>query len=93
MFEELKPRIEPDVVFTHARHDLHQDHRVVCELTWNTLRDHLILEYEIPKYDGGPRSPERLRASVEGARDGKSKTDLGCISESARQALVRPIPT
>jgi LmbE family N-acetylglucosaminyl deacetylase len=42
----------PDVVFTHHRHDLHQDHRLVCELTWNTFRDHLILEYEIPKYDG-----------------------------------------
>ena len=43
---------EPHVVFTHQRHDLHQDHRLLCELTWNTFRDHLILEYEIPKYDG-----------------------------------------
>ncbi|HWT23606.1 MAG TPA: PIG-L deacetylase family protein [Solirubrobacteraceae bacterium] len=42
----------PDVIFTHQRHDLHQDHRLLCELTWNTFRDHLILEYEIPKYDG-----------------------------------------
>jgi LmbE family N-acetylglucosaminyl deacetylase len=51
-FEELKARIAPQVVFTHAREDLHQDHRLVSELTWNTFRDHLILEYEIPKYDG-----------------------------------------
>ena len=51
-FEELKARIEPDVVLTHTRDDHHQDHRLVCELTWNTFRDHLILEYEIPKYDG-----------------------------------------
>lgn len=51
-FEELKSRLDPDLVFTHARHDLHQDHRLVCELTWNTFRDHLIFEYEIPKYDG-----------------------------------------
>jgi LmbE family N-acetylglucosaminyl deacetylase len=51
-FEELKGEIAPDVVFTHYRDDLHQDHRLVSELTWNTFRDHLILEYEIPKYDG-----------------------------------------
>ena len=48
---------EPDVVFTHQRHDLHQDHRLLCELTWNTFRDHLILEYEIPKYDGDFGAP------------------------------------
>lgn len=51
MIEGLKPSA-PDVVFTHLRNDLHQDHRLVCELTWNTFRDHVILEYEIPKYDG-----------------------------------------
>jgi LmbE family N-acetylglucosaminyl deacetylase len=51
-FEDLKSRCDPDVVLTHTRDDLHQDHRLVCELTWNTFRDHLILEYEIPKWDG-----------------------------------------
>lgn len=51
-FEELKSEFSPDVILTHQRSDLHQDHRVTCELTWNTFRDHLILEYEIPKYDG-----------------------------------------
>jgi LmbE family N-acetylglucosaminyl deacetylase len=51
-FEELKEEIAPDVVFTHQRDDLHQDHRLVCELTWNTFRDHLVLEYEVPKVDG-----------------------------------------
>lgn len=56
-FEALKKRISPDLIFTHYRHDLHQDHRVVSELTWNTFRDHLILEYEIPKYDGDLGSP------------------------------------
>jgi LmbE family N-acetylglucosaminyl deacetylase len=45
------------VVFTHYRNDLHQDHRVVAELTWNTYRRHLILEYEIPKYDGDTGAP------------------------------------
>ena len=52
VFEDLKSRVDPDLILTHTRHDLHQDHRVVCELTWNTWRDHVILEYEIPKYDG-----------------------------------------
>ena len=56
-FEELKRVFTPDVIFTHCRHDLHQDHRLVCELTWNTFRNHLILEYEIPKYDADLRSP------------------------------------
>ena len=56
-FEELKREISPDLIFTHQRSDLHQDHRVTCELTRNTFRDHLILEYEIPKYDGDMRSP------------------------------------
>lgn len=51
-FEEMKGQVNPDLIFTHWRGDAHQDHRLVSELTWNTFRDHLILEYEIPKYDG-----------------------------------------
>jgi LmbE family N-acetylglucosaminyl deacetylase len=57
VFEGLKSRFDPDLILTHAREDLHQDHRLVCELTWNTWRDHLILEYEIPKYDGDLGTP------------------------------------
>lgn len=56
-FETLKGEPAPDLVFTHYRHDLHQDHRVVSELTWNTFRDQLILEYEIVKYDGDLGTP------------------------------------
>jgi LmbE family N-acetylglucosaminyl deacetylase len=56
-FEELKRKIDPDLIFTHHRLDLHQDHRLVSELTWNTFRDHLILEYEVPKYDADLRAP------------------------------------
>jgi LmbE family N-acetylglucosaminyl deacetylase len=56
-FEQLKQQLSPDLVFTHYRNDLHQDHRLVSDLTWNTFRDHLILEYEIPKYDGDLGSP------------------------------------
>jgi LmbE family N-acetylglucosaminyl deacetylase len=55
-FETLKD-VAPDLILTHARNDLHQDHRLACELTWNTFRDHLILEYEIPKYDGDFGTP------------------------------------
>ena len=55
-FEELKG-FAPDIIFTHFRRDLHQDHRMICELTWNTFRNHFILEYEIPKYDADLRSP------------------------------------
>ena len=57
VFEDMKSRLAPDLILTHGRHDLHQDHRLVCELTWNTWRDHLILEYEIPKYDGDLGTP------------------------------------
>ena len=56
-FEGLKDRPRPDAVFTHFRSDLHQDHRVVNELTWNTFRDHVVLEYEIPKFDGDLGQP------------------------------------
>lgn len=56
-FETLKREFSPDLVFTHYRQDRHQDHRLVSDLTWNTWRDHFILEYEIPKYDGDFGSP------------------------------------
>jgi|SRR5579863_2262993 len=56
-FEGLKREFSPDLIFTHYRSDLHQDHRLISDLTWNTFRDHMILEYEIPKYDGDLGSP------------------------------------
>jgi LmbE family N-acetylglucosaminyl deacetylase len=56
-FEDLKPVMTPDLIFTHYGQDRHQDHRLASELTWNTFRDHFILEYEIPKYDGDLGSP------------------------------------
>jgi LmbE family N-acetylglucosaminyl deacetylase len=55
--EGLKARVNPDLILTHQRHDAHQDHREICQLTWNTFRDHLILEYEIPKWDGDLGQP------------------------------------
>jgi len=66
-FERMKRIVNPDLIFTHYRSDLHQDHRLINELTWNTFRNHLILEYEIPKYDGDLGSPNffvELKESV-----------------------------
>jgi LmbE family N-acetylglucosaminyl deacetylase len=56
-FEELKGIVNPHLIFTHWRGDAHQDHQLVAELTWNTFRNHLILEYEVPKYDGDTGRP------------------------------------
>jgi LmbE family N-acetylglucosaminyl deacetylase len=55
--EDLKRSTNPDVVLTHRGDDAHQDHREVSRLTWNTFRDHLVLEYEIPKWDGDLERP------------------------------------
>lgn len=51
-FDQLRKDVSPDLILTHYRHDLHQDHKLISDLTWNTFRNHLILEYEIMKYDG-----------------------------------------
>jgi len=56
-FEHMKSQVNPDLIFTNWRDDAHQDHRLISELTWNTFRNHLILEYEIPKYDGDMGRP------------------------------------
>ena len=56
-FNQLKSQIAPDLILTHYRDDRHQDHRLISDLTWNTFRDHLIWEYEIPKYDGDIGTP------------------------------------
>ena len=56
-FEDIRSTFDPDVIFTHYRDDRHQDHRILSDLAWNTFRSHLILEYEIPKYDGDLGNP------------------------------------
>ena len=70
-FEQLKGEITPDVILTHYRNDLHQDHRIISDLTWNTFRDHLILEYEIPKYDGDFGCPNLFISLEEEVRQQK----------------------
>jgi LmbE family N-acetylglucosaminyl deacetylase len=78
-FEELKASVVPDLILTHFHHDLHQDHRVVSELTWNTFRDHLILEYEIPKYDGDLASPNLFVPLPEDLWRKKVETIMECF--------------
>jgi len=56
-FERLKNAVKPDIVFSHRNDDMHQDHRVVADLTWNTFRNNLVLQYEIPKYEGDLGTP------------------------------------
>jgi LmbE family N-acetylglucosaminyl deacetylase len=56
-FEDVKREVEPDIILTHRLEDRHQDHRLASELTWNTWRNHLVLEYEIPKYEGDLATP------------------------------------
>jgi LmbE family N-acetylglucosaminyl deacetylase len=73
-FEVLKTRINPDVILTHRRDDAHQDHREVSRLTWNTFRDHCILEYEVPKWDGDMGRPNLYVPVV--ARTLQRKIDL-----------------
>jgi len=89
---------EPHVVFTHQRHDLHQDHRLLCELTWNTFRDHLILEYEIPKYDGDLGRPAiyvqltsaQADAKVAAIREGfPSQAERPWFSDETFRSLMR----
>jgi LmbE family N-acetylglucosaminyl deacetylase len=97
-FEELKRELDPDLIFTHQRLDLHQDHRLISELTWNTFRDHLILEYEIPKYDGDLGAPnvfthldeaickKKVRYILEHF---KSQASNQWFAEEAFQAIMR----
>ena len=77
-FEKLKKQFSPDLVLTHCRNDAHQDHRLISDLTWNTFRDHFILEYEVPKYDGDLGTPNfyvHLKESL-------VQTKIGLISST-----------
>ena len=70
-------KLQPDVIFTHQRDDLHQDHRLLGELTWNAFRSQLILEYEIPKYEGGLTTPNAYVELTRAQASAKIRTLLG----------------
>jgi len=85
-FEKLKKEFTPDLILTHYRNDLHQDHRVICELTWNTFRSHLILEYEVPKYDGDLGAPNFFVGLDRETCEQKAEHILGAFaSQRAKQ--------
>lgn len=88
-FESLKP-YAPDIVLTHYRHDLHQDHRVVNELTWNTFRDHLVLEYEIPKFDGDLGTPNVFVPLTRAELAAKVETLMQCFPSQHARAWFTP---
>ena len=85
-FEELKQSVRPDLILTHFRGDLHQDHRVVNELTWNTFRDHLILEYEIPKYDGDLGVPNAFVPLSRAQLQRKCEVLMQCFPSQSERA-------
>ena len=78
-FEEIRARVNPDLVLTHFLTDRHQDHRVISELTWNTFRSHAVLEYEIPKYDGDLAHPGVFCPISESLVEKKINTLLECF--------------
>ncbi|MCB0631386.1 MAG: PIG-L deacetylase family protein [Saprospiraceae bacterium] len=78
-FESVKRSIDPDVVFTHYRDDRHQDHRLISDLSWNTFRSHLVLEYEIPKYDGDLGIPNFFCKLTEEQAEKKAAILLECF--------------
>jgi LmbE family N-acetylglucosaminyl deacetylase len=82
-FEALKKKVSPDLILTHYRHDLHQDHRVVSDLTWNTFRDHLILEYEIVKYDGDLGTPNCFVPLTQSVARRKISSILECFGSQS----------
>jgi LmbE family N-acetylglucosaminyl deacetylase len=89
-FERLKQAVAPDVVFTHYRNDLHQDHRTISDLTWNTFRNHLVLEYEIPKYDGDIGTPNVYVPLSDEIRDRKVATVMECFSSQRDKPWFTP---
>jgi LmbE family N-acetylglucosaminyl deacetylase len=77
--EGLKGRVRPDVIFTHRRDDGHQDHREISHLSVNSFRDHLTLEYEIPKWDGDLGQPNMYSPLTRPMLDRKIELLLGAF--------------
>lgn len=89
-FESIKQSFNPDLIFTHYRKDYHQDHRVINELTWNTFRDHFILEYEIPKYDGDIGQPTTYMPIANAQRRNKVDSIVKYFESQASRQWFTP---
>ncbi|HZC28033.1 MAG TPA: PIG-L family deacetylase [Actinopolymorphaceae bacterium] len=57
LLEATARRGHADLVLAPSRGDAHQDHRTMAELSTTVWRDHLVLHYEIPKWDGDMSRP------------------------------------
>jgi len=89
-FEELKRTTRPDVVLCHHRHDFHQDHRTIADLTWNTFRQHAILEFEIPKYEGDLGTPNIFVPLPREVADRKVELLMRHFASQAHRTWFRP---
>jgi LmbE family N-acetylglucosaminyl deacetylase len=89
-FEELKGMVKPDVIFSHRLHDRHQDHRIIAEFTWNTFRDHLILEYEIAKYEGDLGQPNIFVPLARAVAERKVELLIKHFASQATRTWFRP---
>lgn len=97
VYEELKEWLlqmgrihDPDIIFTHRIEDRHQDHRTVAELTWNTWRSQVILEYEIPKFEGDLGQPNFFVPLTAGTRRKKTKHLMQHFSSQRSKSWFRP---
>lgn len=89
-FESLKKRPEPDLIFSHHRHDEHQDHHTLAGLVWNTFRNHLIFEYEIPKYEGDLGRPNAFMPLPQNIAERKVELIVRHFRSQASRTWFRP---
>ena len=89
-FERLKADFDPHLILTHSTTDHHQDHRVVAELTWNTFRNHLVLEYEIPKYEGDIGNPNLFVPVASTDAESKVVTLMECFASQRSRPWFEP---
>lgn len=89
-FETVRRAVEPDLVLCHRTIDRHQDHRVVAELTWNTFRNHLVWEYEIPKYEGDLGQPNVFVPLTRAQAERKVELLLQHFASQAQRSWFRP---
>jgi LmbE family N-acetylglucosaminyl deacetylase len=90
LFHKLRQDIDPDLIFTHRLEDRHQDHRTVAELTWNAFRDHLVLEYEIPKFEGDLGQPNVYVPADEATSRAKADTIYKAFPSQQSRAWFTP---